>query len=96
MRKLKVYGWQSWDILPTFKQKPGRYTTRCICAASSRRELAEIAGEKGPWKLFNLSETGNVEEIEFALDHPRAVFAQPIDTIGKDRARWEPVKARAP
>ena len=78
MAKLKVYGWlgglPSGFKLP--EHKSHRAHARCIVAATSKAEVARIAGYRGPWVMHNLSETGNATEIEVAMAKPGTVFFQ--------------------
>jgi hypothetical protein len=74
--KLRVYGWRGWR--PECPAAPnGSRQTRDIVAAHSRAEAARIAGEKGPWALDCLEETGNTEEIAQALSEPGVIFWRP-------------------
>jgi len=68
-RRLKVYGWSSF--------RRG-VQTREIVAAHSQEEAARCAGEKGPWRLWNLCETANGAELALAHSSPLTVFWQPL------------------
>lgn len=77
-RPLKVYGWQG-DRRECPPQRNGGHQTREICAARSQAAVARIAGERGPWALFNLTETGNAIEIAQAMSRPGVIFWRSID-----------------
>ena len=77
MRRLKVYGWLGWrnECEPAAN---GNHQTREIVAATSLKEAARIVGEKGPWALNCVCETGNPEEVTLAMSKPGTVFWQPL------------------
>jgi hypothetical protein len=63
---IKVYGWQSF--------RPVVGQTREIVAAKSAAAAARASGHKHPCQMFNLSPTGNAQEIEIATSAPGVVF----------------------
>lgn len=74
VRELKVYRWL--DSNKTDAKSPrGAWVnqTSCIVAAHSKAEVGRITNEK-PSGLFNLSETGNAQDIATALSKPGVVF----------------------
>ena len=73
LRKFKVYGWRGWrnECEPA---PNGSHQTREIVAATSLAAAARAAGEKGPWALDCVSETGNAQELDVALGSPNTVF----------------------
>lgn len=64
--KLKVYGW-------------GSHRGREIVAVPSKAAAARAAGEEDHRRLWNMTETGNAIEIEYAMQAPGVVFWQPSD-----------------
>jgi len=76
--KLRVYGWQGYrhDCPPA---PNGGHQTREICAARSMVAVARIAGEKGPWALFNLHETANAWECGLAMASPGVILWAPLN-----------------
>ena len=84
MRKLKVYGWQSFR--PECRSdNNGNHQTREIVAAPSMAAVARIVGVKYPRQLFNLCETGNPKEHRIAMSEPGVVFWKPISDY---HAEW--------
>lgn len=83
--KLKVYRWQGnrHECPPA---RNGSHQTAEILATTSQKKAAEIAGERGPWALFNLGETGNAESIAQAMTKPGVIFWRPLDSRGE----WTP------
>ncbi len=71
--EMRVYGWQGWK---------GATATREIVCARSKAAVARIAGVKSPSRLFNLTETGNAEELRVARAKPGVVFWRPLDSRG--------------
>jgi hypothetical protein len=91
-KKLKVYGW-----IGMRRECPGHHhQTHEICAAPSMAAVARVMGVKSPRQLFNLSETGNKEDIAKALSEPYVVFWRPLDQLPRDRcwSRDEGTKSR--
>ena len=82
MRKLKVYGWQSFRVECSSRSKQ----TREIVAASSKIEAVRLSGRTRLSELFNLCETGNKIELEVALSNPGQVFWCPLNESGRDRS----------
>lgn len=74
MAKLRVYGWLSFRAQATNNSRQ----TREVCAASSKAEVARLAGKTRHTQLFNLCETANPEEVKVALATPRTVFWQEL------------------
>lgn len=75
---MKVYGWQGWrnECRPA---KNGDHATRKICAAKSMAAVARAAGVERSTQLFNLTETGDTQEVEAALARPGVVLWRPLD-----------------
>jgi len=69
-RVLRVYGWQGHR---------GVGVTREIMAARSKAEVARALGLKRPAQVFNLSETGNADDIATATTLPGVVLWRAID-----------------
>jgi len=84
MRKLKVYGWQGYRS-ECHPRPNGSRQTREICAATSQAKVAELAGVKRPYQLFNLCETGNAKELATALREPFQIFWHPLDDYAEQR-----------
>lgn len=73
-RRLKVYEWTGHR-----REAGGTHQqTQEIVAATSMAEVARLAGAKGPWQLFNLSETGNDAQIATAMAAPGIIFWRDI------------------
>jgi len=89
-RKLRVYGWIGFRS----ECQTNSRQTREIVAASSRAAAARIAGARSPRQLFNLSETGNADELATALAEPGAVFWQPLDAYSATWRRATPPAGR--
>ncbi len=80
MRQLRVFGWSGFrSACPT----PHRQT-REIVAATSKAEVARLAGFRYPRELPNLSETRNENEIAQALRAPRVIFWKPLSYSSAD------------
>lgn len=75
MRPLVVYGW----IGRRLEAPKHHHQTREICAVRTKVELARICGVKRASQIWNLSETGNTEEIHKAMSKPGMVFWCGID-----------------
>lgn len=69
---MKVYGWQG--------SRPHVGQTREIVAARSKAAAARAAGYDDPRQMFNLTDTGNIQEINVAHRNPGTVFWTPINT----------------
>jgi hypothetical protein len=54
-------------------------------AARSKAEVARAFGVNTPSQLFNLSDTGNAEEITQAMTAPGVIFYRPLDQIPSQR-----------
>ena len=80
-RRLKVYRWQSSRSECPRAGNGSRQTVE-ILATTSKKKAAEIAGERGPWALFNLGETGNEQSIAQAMSQPGVIFWRPVDGRG--------------
>ncbi len=67
-RKLKVYGW------PHYGSINGDRKDRAIMAAPSGAAVARALGMKTASQVFNLSETGNDDDIATALAQPGKIL----------------------
>jgi hypothetical protein len=83
-QRLKVYGWTASPAIPADHpfasdptRKPWHGQVRAIVAATSQKKAAEIAGYATPRQMWNLTETGNDQELEVALAEPGVVFIAP-------------------
>lgn len=95
MKKLKVYGWQSFRR--ECKPAPnGSTQTREICAAHSKVEAARVAGYDRPAQMFNLCETGNAGECELAIANPGVVFWKPLNDFSNSGYRRAPTTGEKP
>ena len=84
MRKLRVYGW-----VGSRREAGPQLQTREICAARSQVEVARIAGQAGkPWRLWNLCETRNEEEVAVATASPGIIFWVPSVEQFRSNRRW--------
>lgn len=80
-RRLRVYGW-IWHMAG--KQ------VRCVVAATSMKAVARIVGVNDPRQVFNLGETGNVQEHEVAMREPGVAMFSDLDAPreGREWTRW--------
>lgn len=75
---LKVYTWVGHRHECPPSANGGRQT-RELVATTSKKEAARIAGETGPWRLWNLSETRNEADRQLALANPGVLFWSKLD-----------------
>lgn len=81
-KTLRVYGWTAHFSDENLGKRLGvpEWVAQCraIVAATSKSEVARLAGAGYPAKLFNLCETGNAVEIGIARAQPGRIFVAPI------------------
>lgn len=85
-RTLKVYGWidiphldKDHPITKDHRFRAHRCQLRAVIAAHSQAEAAKLTGHDRPSQMFNLCETGNVQEIAVAMAQPGVQFIAPMD-----------------
>jgi hypothetical protein len=76
-QRLKVYGWTGF-VYGIDGNRHNRQS-RCIVAAHSMEEAAEVCGYRSKGRMFNITETGNVEEINTAMRDPLVQFHRGLD-----------------
>ena len=76
--KLKVYSWQGWRSECPAARNGSSQTTEVV-AVKSKAAAARGAGVNRPAQLFNLTETGNDQDIAAAMAEPGVVFWRPLD-----------------
>ena len=72
-KKLRVYGWTEYHLNGVAKAQ-FNHSFRCVCAASSKAEVARIMGETSIARLPDIDRTEDVEEVAVATAKPGAVF----------------------
>jgi hypothetical protein len=80
--KLKVYSWEdptSQAETKALGDEPWHCQAYAFTAATSRAEVARLAGVSRPSQLFNLGETGNTIECETARARPGVVFLRSMN-----------------
>lgn len=70
---MKTYLWLD-SVRERCEERPWVNQAELIVAAKSKAEVARLAGETSPARLFNLTETGNAEQIEQATSQPGTIF----------------------
>ncbi len=95
-RPLKVYGWTTFvsgDHPTLVRNRVVRWNTqvRAIMAAPSMAAVARQCGVSRPAQLFNICETGNLEEIARAMAQPAVALCCPLDHTHRADVEWHPL-----
>lgn len=86
---MKVYGWID-STNKEWAERPWVHQVRCIIEAPSMAHIARVMEVNSPASLFNLSETGNADEIALATSKPGVIFWRHLDDVNGDWKEGRP------